>query len=83
VALNKEGIQITDGISGNKIIMGKEGIQIGSSGASEPFVLGKQFAANVSSFINALNLHTHPSSGSIPATPMKLALPLSTKHKVE
>ena len=31
VALNKDGIQITDGVNGNKIIMGKDGIQIGSS----------------------------------------------------
>lgn len=90
VTLNKDGIQITDGVNGNKIIMGKEGIQIGSSGASEPFVLGKQFKANVASFLNALNNHTHatlggpPTSLPAPAPPlMTLEVPLSTKHKVE
>jgi hypothetical protein len=94
VALNKEGIQISDGISGNKIVMGKGGIQIGSSGASEPFVLGKQFAENVGEFIKALKAHTHTSTppGSptsvplpLPPAPSRLTLevPLSAKHKVE
>jgi hypothetical protein len=83
VTLNKDGIHITDGANGNSITMGKEGIRIGSSSASEPFVLGNQFMANVNSFLIGLNAHTHPSSGSIPATPMKLTVPLSAKHKVE
>ena len=83
VTLNKDGIQITDGVNGNRIIMGKEGIQIGSSGANEPFVLGKQFADNIEDFIKALNAHTHATLGSPPASLLKLAVPLSTKHKVE
>ena len=86
VTLNKDGIQITDGVNGNKIIMGKEGIQLGSSGATEPFVLGDQFAANLNSFLTALNAHTHPVAGgtaSAPTTPLQLEVPLSAKHKVE
>jgi uncharacterized protein involved in type VI secretion and phage assembly len=94
VTLNKDGIQITDGANGNKIIMGKDGIQLGSSGASEPFVLGEKFAANVSEFIKALKAHTHtstapgsPTSAPLPLppapSPLTLAVPLSTRHKVE
>jgi hypothetical protein len=94
VTLNKEGIQITDGISGNKIVMGKGGIQIGSSGAAEPFVLGTQFLANVKIFLAALNTHTHlaPSGTAVmtgppppppTASPLILEVPLSAKHKVE
>ena len=96
VTLNKEGIQISDGVNGNKIILGQGGIQIGSSGASEPFVLGNQFMANVNSFLTALNAHTHvapPGGGTTgpptgppapPPTPLlTLQVPLSAKHKVE
>jgi hypothetical protein len=94
VALNKEGIQITDGVSGNRIIMGKGGIQIGSSGATEPFVLGAQLLANVKTFLAALSTHTHaPPSGTGVMTgpptpppaglPLILEVPLSAKHKVE
>jgi Type VI secretion system/phage-baseplate injector OB domain len=92
VALNKDGIQITDGVNGNKIIMGKDGIQIGSSGASEPFVLGNQFATNVDKFLKALTGHTHaltspggPTGVPIPppATFLTLDVPRSAKHKVE
>jgi type VI secretion system (T6SS) baseplate-like injector VgrG len=94
VTLNKDGIQITDGVSGNKIIMGKEGIQVGSGGAKEPFVLGNQFLANVKTFLTALNSHTHlaPTGTAVltgPPTPpptvppLTLEVPLSAKHKVE
>jgi Type VI secretion system/phage-baseplate injector OB domain len=85
VTLNKDGIQITDGVNGNTIIMGKDGIQLGGSGASEPFVLGNQFAANISSFITALNGHTHPAPGGTtsPPAPMQLQVPLSARHRVE
>ena len=90
VALSKDGIRITDGVNGNKIIMGKGGIQIGSSGATEPFVLGTQFLASAKAFVAALNTHTHaPPSGTgvmtgPPATPpLILEVPLSAKHKVE
>jgi hypothetical protein len=84
VTLDKTGIQITDGVNGNKIVMGKEGIRIGSSGASEPLVLGNQFMANVKDFLKALNAHTHPASGSPPTLPpMQLPVPLSARHKVE
>jgi hypothetical protein len=91
VALNKDGIQITDGVNGNKIIMGKTGIQIGGSGASEPFVLGNRFKMNVTSFMAALNAHVHTALGSPPTfpptgpftTPLTLDVPLSAKHKVE
>ena len=91
VALNKEGIQITDGVNGNKIIMGKGGIQIGSTGAAEAFVLGTQFLASVKTFLTALSTHTHappsPGTGAMtgPPTPPPLILevPLSAKHKVE
>lgn len=88
VTLNSEGIQITDGVNGNTIILGHDGIRIGSSGASEPFVLGNQFVANVSNFLTALNAHTHtaPSGGgttTTPTTPLTLPVPLSARHKVE
>jgi uncharacterized protein involved in type VI secretion and phage assembly len=94
VTLNKDGIQITDGANGNKIIMGQGGIQIGSSGAAEPFVLGNQFAENVGEFIKALKAHTHTSAApgsptSVPLplppalSPLTLEVPLSAKHKVE
>jgi type VI secretion system (T6SS) baseplate-like injector VgrG len=98
VAFNKEGVQITDGINGNKIIMGKGGIQIGSSGATEPFVLGNQFLANVKTFLAALNAHAHlapsgtgvitgppapPPTAPPTAPPLTLEVPLSAKHKVE
>jgi uncharacterized protein involved in type VI secretion and phage assembly len=86
VTLNKDGIQISDGANGNKIIMGKEGIQLGSSGASEPFVLGKQFAAKMDDFVKAFNTHTHVVPGGTsdpPKPPLKLQVPLSAKHKVE
>lgn len=94
VALNKEGIQITDGVNGNKIILGQDGIQIGSGDATEPFVLGKQFAENVKEFISALQAHTHtsaapgaPTSAPLPLppapSPLTLDVPLSAKHKVE
>jgi hypothetical protein len=95
VALNKEGIQITDGVNGNKIIMGQGGIQIGSSGAAEPFVLGNLFMANLKIFLTALNSHTHgppppatgvmtgPPVGPPGAVPLVLEVPLSAKHKVE
>jgi uncharacterized protein involved in type VI secretion and phage assembly len=98
VTLNKDGIQITDGVNGNTIIMAKDGIQLGSRGASEPFVLGNQFAENVDKFLEALNGHTHisaaPGSATGPPIPpptsppppppfLKLAVPLSAKHKVE
>lgn len=94
VALNKEGIEITDGVNGNRIIMGKGGIQIGSSGATEPFVLGAQFLASVKTFLAALSTHTHaPPSGTGVMTgpptpppaglPLILEVPLSAKHKVE
>ena len=65
VTLNKDGIQITDGVNGNRIVMGAGGIRIGSSGASESFVLGNRFMANVNTFLTALNAHTHlaPSPG--------------------
>ena len=59
VTLNEEGIQITDGVNGNSIVMGQGGIRIGSSGASEPFVLGNQFMAHVNTFLTGLNDHTH------------------------
>jgi Type VI secretion system/phage-baseplate injector OB domain len=94
VALNKDGIQIADGINGNKIILAKGGIQIGSSGSAEPFVLGTQFLANVKTFLAALSTHTHvPPSGTAVMTgpptppptglPLILEVPLSAKHKVE
>jgi hypothetical protein len=87
VTLNQGGIQITDGVNGNKIIMGAEGIQIGSDESAEPFVLGQQFLTNVTSFITALNAHTHTLSPagviSPPVTPLQLQVPLSTKHRVE
>jgi hypothetical protein len=91
VTLNSEGIQITDGVNGNKIVMGSGGIQIGSSGASEPFVLGKQFKMSVSSFMAALNAHVHTALGSPPTfpptgpftPPLTLDVPLSARHKVE
>jgi hypothetical protein len=93
VTLNKDGIQITDGVNGNRIVMGAGGIRIGSSGASEPFVLGNRFMANVNTFLTALNAHTHqdPSGQAVmtgaptplPAAPLTLRVPLSAKHKVE
>jgi hypothetical protein len=86
VTLHKDGIQITDGVNGNTIVLGQGGIRIGSSGASEPFVLGNQFMANMSSFIAALNIHTHPVSGATAEktlVPLTLQVPLSAKHKVE
>jgi hypothetical protein len=85
VTLNKDGIQISDGENGNKIIMGKEGIQIGSSKATELFILGNQFKANVDAFIEVLKNHTHTSPTGPPPSipPMSLEVPLSAKHKVE
>jgi hypothetical protein len=94
VTLNKDGIQITDGVNGNKIILGKGGIQLGSSNATEPFVLGNLFMANVKTFLTALTGHTHaPPTGpgvmTGPPTPppaglpLILEVPLSAKHKVE
>ena len=86
VTLNKDGIQITDGVNGNKIIMGAQGIQIGSSNAAEPFVLGQQFLANVTSFLTALNAHTHTLTAgatSPPVTALQLHVPVSAKHRVE
>jgi hypothetical protein len=91
VTLNKDGIQITDGVNGNTIILGQGGIRLGSRSAHEHFVLGDQFAANVASFLNALNNHTHTAPGAPPTSlpapaPMpllRLDVPLSTKHKVE
>jgi len=80
------GIQITDGVNGNKIVLGKQGIQVGSGGASEPFVLGGQFSANVTEFLKALNAHTHAVPGGTAAaitTPLILQVPLSARHKVE
>ena len=63
VTLNKDGIQITDGVNGNSIVMGQGGIRIGSSGASEPFVLGDQFMANVKYFPDGVEC-PHPSGPS-------------------
>jgi len=94
VTLNRDGIQITDGVNGNKIVMGQRGIQIGGSGANEPFVLGKQFAENVGEFIKALKAHTHmsaapgsPTSVPLPLPPapstLTLEVPLSARHTVE
>ena len=85
VILNENGIQITDGVNGNKIILGQGGIHIGG-GATQQFVLGNQFAANLVNFLTALNAHTHPAPGgatSPPTMPMQLQAPLSAKHKVE
>jgi len=94
VTLNKDGIQITDGVNGNKIIMGQDGIQLGSSGAHEHFVLGDQFMANVKEFVTKFNTHKHILTVSPPVstgapdptsllTPQDLQVPLSVKHKVE
>ena len=94
VTLNKDGIQITDGVNGNKIIMGQDGIQLGSSGAHEHFVLGDQFMANVKEFVTKFNTHKHILTVSPPVltgapdptsllTPQDLQVPLSAKHKVE
>jgi hypothetical protein len=94
VTLNKDGIQITDGVNGNSIVMGAGGIRIGSSGASEPFVLGNQFMAHVNTFLTALNAHTHlaptgqavmtgPPTPPPAASPLILQVPLAAKHKVE
>ena len=86
VTLNKEGIQITDGVNGNKIIMGTDGIQIGSSDAAEPFVLGAKFKAKMDDFVKAFNEHIHTApvgSTKQPELPLSLDVPLSTKHKVE
>jgi len=94
VTLNKDGIQITDGVNGNTIIMGQDGIQLGSSGAHEHFVLGDQFMANVKEFVTKFNTHKHILTVSPPVltgapdptsllTPQDLQVPLSAKHKVE
>ena len=86
VTLDRDGIQITDGVNGNRIILGKHGIQVGSKGASEPFVLGNQFSANMTDFLKALNTHTHAVSGataSAIAVPLTLEVPLSARHTVE
>jgi Type VI secretion system/phage-baseplate injector OB domain len=94
VTLDKDGIRITDGANGNKIVLGKGGIQIGSSSAAEPFVLGNLFTVNVKTFLTALNAHTHapptgpgvmtgPPTTPPAALPLILEVPLSTKHKVE
>jgi uncharacterized protein involved in type VI secretion and phage assembly len=92
VTLNREGIQITDGVNGNQIVMGQDGIQLGSSSANEPLVLGKQLKGNVDRFLTALKEHTHvaPSGGgptgkpiTPPTTPLTLDVPLSARHKVE
>jgi uncharacterized protein involved in type VI secretion and phage assembly len=87
ITMNQDGITITDGANGNAIIMGSTGIQIGSSGAMEPFLLGNQFMANVSSFLTALNAHTHTGNlgapTSPPVAPVQLQVPLSAKHTVE
>ena len=94
VTLDKDGIQITDGVNGNKIIMGQDGIQLGSSGAHEHFVLGDQFMANVKEFVTKFNTHKHILTVSPPVltgapdptsllTPQDLQVPLSAKHKVE
>jgi hypothetical protein len=85
--MNEDGITITEGASGSAIIMGATGIQIGSSGAMEPFLLGNQFMANVTSFLTALNTHTHLGNmgapTSPPVAPVQLQVPLSAKHTVE
>jgi hypothetical protein len=86
VTLDKDGIQIADGVNGNTIVLGRQGIQVGSSSASEPFVLGHQFTASVMAFLAALNSHTHVVSGltaTAMATPLVLQVPLSVRHSVE
>ncbi|MEO8258890.1 MAG: phage baseplate assembly protein V [Acidobacteriota bacterium] len=86
VTLDRDGIQITDGVNGSRIVLGKGGIQVGSGAASEPFVLGNQFRANMAEFLKALNAHTHAVSGAT-ATAMvpslTLQVPLSARHRVE
>jgi uncharacterized protein involved in type VI secretion and phage assembly len=87
VTMDATGVTIADK-NGNKVILGPGGIQIGSGGAAESLVLGTTLAANVASFLTALNTHTHGvvSLGSPtgpPAVPLQLQVPLSPKHKVE
>ena len=83
VALNRDGIRITDGVGGHEITMGRDGIRLGGTGASEPFVLGGQFSQLMKVFLKALNAHTHPALGSPPAALLELPVPLSAKHRVE
>jgi hypothetical protein len=83
--LDGSGVTITDR-SGNSIAMRSGGIRLGSGEATEPFVLGRQFLANVTSFLTALNAHTHVGNLGAPTSPpvpMQLDVPLSTKHTVE
>ena len=86
VTMDANGIQISDGANGNKLVMGPDGIRIGSDEAKEAFVLGNQFMDNVTDFISALNKHTHPvpnGTSETPMNPIQLKVPLSAKHRVE
>jgi len=86
VALDSSGITLKDS-NGNEIIMASGGIKVGSVSAAEAFVLGTQFKTAVTSFITALNTHTHIGNMGAPTAPpvppMQLDVAISTKHKVE
>lgn len=85
VALGADGVTIED-THGNAVLLGAGGIKIGGS-AAEALVLGTSLKAAVSTFMTALNTHTHPTAGtgppSPPTAPMSLDVPLSPKHTVE
>jgi uncharacterized protein involved in type VI secretion and phage assembly len=85
VELTSSGITLADA-NGNTIVMASGGIQLGD-GAAQALVLGTQLASEITTFLTALNTHTHLGNlgapTSPPATPMQLTVPLSTKHKVQ
>lgn len=96
VILGKSGITVSDKVGSNDIKMEGSGVtiksnavKVGGSSAVEPFVLGQTLSTILSTFIIALNTHTHVGNIGAPTTPpaapmqLNIAGALSKKHKVE
>jgi uncharacterized protein involved in type VI secretion and phage assembly len=85
VTLGADGVTVRDNHD-NAIVLGSGGIQIGGS-AADALVLGTSLKQAVADFVASLNTHTHLGNLGAPtgppAKPMKLDVPLSTKHTVE
>ncbi|GAA4095436.1 phage baseplate assembly protein V [Actinomadura miaoliensis] len=85
ITLDARGVTIADR-SGNEVVVDRSGIRIGG-GAAESLVLGTSLAADVAAFVAALNTHVHVGNlgapTSPPTVPLRLRVPLSSRHRVE
>jgi hypothetical protein len=90
LTLDRNGITVVDGVTtGNRITLSSTGITLEGAaialgkGTTQPLVLGNDLAKAVTTFMDDLNLHTHPVSGAAAAKTEKslsLTIPLSGKN---